>query len=336
MKFFQKDKIKFFFYRLISFFQNKKHVLDLDKKYILDSEVETLLNKKVPPLPINYNSRFSFNPAKYKKAFINDYLFNYFYNIISELQKKRIEKKIYNTLHFPKFLDLGCGFGPLALALKLNMLSKSKLKIDIKNNDIIYCGVDIREDCINFLKNAYKGEDNFYFHRHIVNDLSKNVDYLDNFNKFKQSKIGTVSESDGSETLYNLPFNFKSDIQWSSSFFTHLTPTAFINALKFICHSLHEDGLAINSFLILDNESYLSLKMGNADRSNRVMHDFGNFISPDIKNPLSATIYKLEFIEESFKNNGLRINSIQKGSWRGCNYRNNYHHYQDIIVAEKY
>lgn len=239
-------------------------------------------------------------------------------------------------MHFPKFLDLGCGFGPLALAIKLNILSKSKLKINIKNKDIIYCGIDIREDCINFLKNAYKDEDNFYFHRHPSHSSLKNIDYVGNFNKFKKAKNETVFKSNGSETLYNLPFNFKSDIQWSSSFFTHLTPQAFINALKFINHSLHKDGLAINSFLILDNESYLSMKMGNSDRSNNCMHDFGNFVSTDIKNPLTATIYKLEFIEQSFKNNGLKIKSIQKGSWRGCNYRNDYSHYQDIIVAEKY
>jgi SAM-dependent methyltransferase len=336
MVFPQKNKVKYFLYYLTNFFQNIKEVLGLDKKYILDSEIKMLLNKKIPSLLINYNSNFTLNRAKYKKAFINDYLFNYFYNIISELQKKRAEKKIYDTLHFPKFLDLGCGFGPLALAIKLNMLSKSQLKIDIKNNDIIYCGIDISEECISFLKNAYKGEDNFYFHRHAAYGLQNNIDYVGNFNKFKQAKVETVSESDGSETLYILPFNFKSDIQWSSSFFTHLTPAAFINALKFINQSLHEDGLAINSFLILDNESNLSIKMGNSDRSNYCMNDFGNFISPDKKNPLSATIYKLEFIEESFKNNGLRIKSIQKGSWRGCNYRNKYHHYQDIIVAEKY
>ena len=323
-----KAKIKIFFYNLINFF--------FCKSRYQDSEFEVLLSKKIPPLRINYNSKYVFNQLKYKKSFINDYLFNYFYNISSELQKKREEKKIYDILHFPKFLDLGCGFGPLALALKLNILSKSKLNVNIKNEDIIYCGIDIREDCINFLKDSYKDEYNFYFHRHLNHSLLKNVDYVGNFNKFKKFQNETVYESDGSEALYSLPFDFKSDIQWSSSFFTHLTPQAFINALKFINKCLDENGLAINSFLILDNESYLSMKMGNSDRPNNCMYDFGNFISTDKKNPLTATIYKLEFIEEAFKNNGLKIRSIQKGSWRGSNYKNNFLHYQDIIVAEKY
>jgi SAM-dependent methyltransferase len=322
-----KEKIKFFLYYLIKLFS---------KKLPLDSELEILLEKKIPPLHINYNTYYVFNQAKYKQSFINNYLFNYFYNIISELYKKRKEKKIYDILHFPKFLDLGCGFGPLALAINLNILSKKKLNINLKNNDIIYCGTDIRKDCINFLKNAYKDDKNFYFHRHIGNSSLNDVDYVGNFNKFKPQENKTVFASDGSETLYSLPFNYKCDVQWSSSFFTHLTSQAFENALKFINQCLDEDGLAINSFLILDNESYLSIKTGNSDRSNNYIYDFGNFVSTDFKNPLICTIYKLEFIEESFKNNGLKIKSIQKGSWRGCNYRNNYSHYQDIIVAEKY
>jgi hypothetical protein len=81
MKFLPREKIKLFFYYFINFF--------LGKKTPTDSEVEMLLNKKIPPLHINFNTKYVFNQTKYKKSFINDYLFNYFYNIISELQKKR-------------------------------------------------------------------------------------------------------------------------------------------------------------------------------------------------------------------------------------------------------
>lgn len=75
MKFSPKEKIKLFFYYLINFFCQKNYP---------DSEIEILLSKKIPPLHINYNTKYVFNQAKYKKSFINDYLFNYFYNIISE------------------------------------------------------------------------------------------------------------------------------------------------------------------------------------------------------------------------------------------------------------
>ena len=44
MVFPQKNKVKYFLYYLINFFQNIKEVLGLDKiKYILDSEIKILL-----------------------------------------------------------------------------------------------------------------------------------------------------------------------------------------------------------------------------------------------------------------------------------------------------
>jgi len=295
------------------------------KKYP-NLEIESICDKFTPSFFINYNVKIA---ANYKKNFISKYLHNYFYSAISELELKR---NIPTLL--PKILDIGCGFGPMALALKLHLFANMKLKKNIRDIEKIYVGIDIREDAINWLKNAYKDEKNFYFHKHLVQSVNK-IDYIGSIDKVIDGAVSkTDSDSSGEESQYNLGFDFKADIQWSSSLFTHLTPQAVTNTLEFINNNLDREGLAINSWLILDNQSYLSMEMGVSDRDVH-QYDFGSFVSRSKSNPLSTTIYKLEFIKEFYKKAGLKIISIKKGSWRGQGQKNNYCHYQDIIVSEK-
>lgn len=198
----------------------------------------------------------------------------------------------------------------MALALKLHLFSNMKLK-NIKDIEKIYVGIDIREDAINWLKNVYKDEKNFYFHKHSCKSENK-IDYIGLIDKVKNTAVSkTDFDSDGEESKYNLGFDFKADIQWSSSLFTHLTPQAVMKTLEFINNNLDREGLAINSWLILDNQSYLSMEMGLSDRGVH-RYDFGSFVSRSKSNPLSGTIYKLEFIKEFYKRAGLKIVSIKR------------------------
>lgn len=318
IKYLIKTKNLFFYYFVIFFF--------LKKKKYPNSEIEKFCDKLIPPFVINYNSKFTY---RYKKDFIDKYLHNFFYSAISELEQKRKRQTLS-----PRILDIGCGFGPMALALKLHLFANIKLKKDINQVKKQYVGIDTRDDAIDFLKNAYKDEKNFYFIKHIPESQYK-TNYIGSFNKInKQVFSKTDFHSDGEECKYNLGFDFKADIQWSSSLFTHLTSQGVTNALEFIKNNLDNEGIAINSWLILDNQSYLSMEMGLSDRGVH-RYDMGNFFSNNINNPLSCTIYKLEFIEESYKKAGLKIISIKKGSWRGSGLQNNYSHYQDIIISEK-
>ncbi len=156
----------------------------------------------------------------------------------------------------------------------------------------------------------------FFFHKHSPKSEC-NIDYIGLFNRINQSTISKTNfNSDGQESKYNLGFNFKADIQFSNSLFTHLTSQAVLCTLEFIRNNLDDEGLSINTWLILDNQSYLSMEMGLSDRSVH-RYDFGNFVSKSKNNPLSCAIYKLEFIEESYKTAGLKIRLIKRGSWRG-------------------
>lgn len=314
-----KNFFLYYFKILLYFFYNLK------KRYP-NSEIEKICDKLIPSFIINYNSKFTY---RYKKDFIDKYLHNFFYNAISELEQKRKRQTL-----FPRILDIGCGFGPMALALKLHLFASRKLRKDTNDIEKMYVGIDTRDDAIDFLNNAYKDEKNFIFVKHIPQSSCK-TDYIGLFNKFNKRVLSqTHFDSDGEECKYNLGFDFKADLQWSSSLFTHLTPSAVFNALEFINNNLDKQGLAINSWLILDNQSYLSMEMGLSDRGVH-RYDFGSFISKSINNPLSCTIYKLEFIKESYKKAGLKIISIKRGSWRGSNRQNSYSHYQDIIISEK-
>jgi hypothetical protein len=122
----------YYFTILLNFFYNLKKYPNL--------EIEKICDKLTPSFFINYNSKITIN---YKKDFIDKYLHNYFYSAISELELKRNTQTL-----LPRILDIGCGFGPMALALKLHLFSNMKLK----NIEKIYVGIDIRQDAINWLK----------------------------------------------------------------------------------------------------------------------------------------------------------------------------------------
>ena len=143
-----KNFFLYYFKILLYFFYNLK------KRYP-NSEIEKICDKLIPSFIINYNSKFTY---RYKKDFIDKYLHNFFYNAISELEQKRKRQTL-----FPRILDIGCGFRPMALALKLHLFSNIKLKKNIKDIEKIIVGIDIREDAINYLKKAYKDEKNFFF-----------------------------------------------------------------------------------------------------------------------------------------------------------------------------
>ena len=265
--------------------------------------------KYIIPQKQNYN--WGSGSKNYINNFASQEILYYLPEIINYCGKSYFE----NTL--PKILDLGCGLGPMALAYKLYF---EELLVD----KISYVGVDINEKAIEFLSNAYPK--NFFFHLH---DSGDEINYIGKNLKGNINK--TISHSDGNECNYNLGFDFKSDIQWSSSFFTHLTPKAVDKSLNFIKKNLSDDGVSFNSWLIVDNFTKASMKIGRLDRN--LNCDFGEYLSYSDSNPLVCSAYKIDFIKEIYKKNGMEITSILRGSWRG-GVKNDFNHYQDIIVSK--
>ena len=61
-----------------------------------------------------------------------------------------------------KILDFGCGWGPMAIALKIYQ--------DTTCRTIQYYGVDVMIDAINFLSDKFREAQNFsFFHNDMVN-----------------------------------------------------------------------------------------------------------------------------------------------------------------------
>jgi hypothetical protein len=114
--------------------------------------------------------------------------------------------------------------------------------------------------------------------------------------------------------------------------FTHITPTALSNVVKFIFETLSDEGVAFNTCHIIDPESFFLMKTGLADRY--LKYDFGTFMSYSDKNPLLNTAYKIHYINEVYENNGLKIINIIKGNWRNIKKKGNGID-QDIIIAKK-
>ena len=268
----------------------------------------------IPPLKLNYNYNSSI--INYKKNFLNAAFKTYFPTIL-EFQKKINYKSNKNF-----FLDLGCGFGPMAAAY-LNYVNMKKSK-KINYN---YIGVDINEIAISWLNDKYKDKKIFNFILHNT-ELSK--DYLQS----KSKGIKTDADSDASEVEYKIPENFKCDIQWSWSYFTHLTPESCKKVLKLVNNVAEKDSLQFNSWLIFDDESSFALESGLANRI--LPYDMGSYLTRSKENPLTATCYKKEFIEEIYNKSGLEIIKVIKGNWTSTNtIEKNYNINQDLIISKK-
>jgi SAM-dependent methyltransferase len=284
----------------------------------------------IPPLSLNYNWSDT-DKTLYEQEFAASYS-----KRILPLAIEQIEnEEIASGQRLPRILDIGCGFAPLALGYKILMdaCRPWMLSENAKNNieEILYLGIDIRSDAIMWLKSAYSCDTRFSFDLHHANASS---DYVGDFEPSKKvNTTATSATSDGSECLFQLPSPYLADFQWSASVFTHLTPQAVINALQFIRSSLSPEGVSINTWLIADQQSCLAMSTGEADRKLEI--DKGEFLTYSERNPLLCTAYKLDFIKKNYRQAGLEIQSIEKGSWRGCGVENQYGNYQDVIVAKR-
>lgn len=166
-------------------------------------------------------------------------------------------------------------------------------------------------------------------HEFIFNDVPDEFDYI-TANELNHT---TEDISDvGEEGNFNI--NFKHNIQWSSSVFTHMTKNRAQTALMSIANAADDKSAQINSWLIIDNLSRLAMKTGPADRN--LEHEMDGFYTNNLKSPLECTAFKEDVIYDLYKNAGLKDTSIEYGNWRNNEIANERTgHYQDIIISRK-
>ena len=275
------------------------------------TKLEQLIQKLTPPRKKNWNWG---RQRGYTKQFSADFIEYIFPYLLSNAENEGL------SIENLSFLDIGCGWAPLAIPFVI--FNQSTNDLNKKNR---YLGLDIREDAIQWLIHTYSDYPSVQFHWH---KALKEVDYIG----AEHSQSKTFAASSGEETKFKLPKNFSHNIQWSSSVFTHLTPEACLNALKSIkANAYVSNNIQFNTWLIIDDESRYSLEAEIADR--KLPIDCGDFLTYSRRNPLVCTAFKIEAIERFYDRAGLEIIRIDRGAWRGHAYKNRANHYQDIVIS---
>jgi SAM-dependent methyltransferase len=284
--------------------------------------IKSALQTLIPPLAINYNTAET-SAQEYTEKFASEYLGNFLPRCLEVLEGQFMLGAV------PRILDIGCCLGPMAFAYAALREAVRPLKANATKG-LGYVGIDIRADAVSWLRQAYQDQPDCLFHLH---EAAKSADYVGDFGADRKNTATTWAQSDGTECDFRLPMSFMADLQWSSSFFTHLTPQAVEHALAFVASSLSPEGRAVNTWLIVDTHSCLALASGAADRQLPV--DAGHYLTYSKENPLVCTAYKLPFIVDAYARAGLQIVSIERGHWRGGTTRNLFGHYQDVIISRK-
>ena len=265
-----------------------------------------MLGSLIPPYDINYNHDGS--REDYIKSFSESFLRYYLPQSILYCSNPNIQ----SGEKLPQILDIGCGFAQMGHALAIAKQACKPLRGNHDQpSELTYLGIDIRKDSISWLNQAYNNLKDFGFHHH---EASQAADYVGKFTTCRQADSQTFAHSDGSECKYNIGIHYEADIQWSSSLFTHLTFNGCQETLFFAAKHLKLDGVCINTWLIADTGSCLSMASGAADRN--CVIDHGPYLTYSAENPLVCTVYKLSAIKELYSKAGLTIKHILRGSWK--------------------
>lgn len=286
---------------------NKLHLYFSAKKTI-----SPVIKKLTPPKKNNWNQ--SIGHLGYLQQFSYNFINFYYPYILSNCREYNVDASTVT------FLDIGCGWGPMAIPFLINEISVR----GNKSAGIRYLGIDIRKDAIDWLTHAYAGYPFIKFQHHQTDAMA---DYIGG--ELDQGQ--TTSISNGDEAAFNIPADFVHNVQWSSSVFTHLTPQACGRALESIRKSSLENSIQINTWLIIDDESKYSLALEIADRQLPI--DCGEYLTYSEKNPLVCTAYKIDVVKDMYANAGFEILKIERGAWRGLATTNPANHYQDIVVS---
>ena len=155
------------------------------------SELKVKIAKLTPPRSKNWNWSKE-NKGGYAKQFSVNFIEHIFPYLLKNM------RELYIPMDNLKILDIGCGWAPLAIPF---LIFKSKAGSEATGGAISYLGIDIREDAIEWLSNAYASYPDFKFqwHRAITE-----ADYIG----AQHSKSKTLYESDGRETNFEIQKDF--------------------------------------------------------------------------------------------------------------------------------
>ena len=202
-----------------------------------------------------------------------------------------------------KMLDIGCGCGLLAMNLKNYM-----------NDEGRYVGVDINKPVIKWSQRNVKKGNIFKF---------QHIDISNGYYRLQGSQ---------NDSKFRFPFDDKKfDFIFLKSVFTHMKMDGIVNYLQEIERMLSDNGRALVTFFVLNDEQAKLKKEGK----NKLFFNFGDERTKWVcKNcPEMSIAFHEDDLLDKLKMCKLRLKKpIFYGTWAG---RENSLYLQDMLLIEK-
>ena len=216
-------------------------------------------------------------------------------------------KKLFLSLLKPKpsikILDIGSGIGRKTLPLtKFINKQGSYDGIEIVTKGVVWCKKHITKRFPNF-----------------------NFIHADIYNGFYNPK-GKVKPN-----KYIFPFrNNYFDVVIATSVFTHMLPRDVENYHKEIGRVLKKGGKSYLTYFVINSETKKFMKKNV--RGLQFIETNKGYLTTVLKTPEIATAYTENDIKKIYRESGMMIKTINRGSWCG---RKDGISYQEIIIAKK-
>ncbi len=197
-----------------------------------------------------------------------------------------------------RVLEIGSGYGRVALALTEYLTTGS------------YDGVEIIQDGVDWANEQIGSRcPNFRFHHADVSN-------------------GYVDRGSGAAVRYTFPFGADSfDFIYLTSVFTHMRPAEIAHYLKEMARMLAPKGRTFATFYLVDD---FTLPRLAAETGQRFPYALDDFFTSSLETPESAIAVRTKDVMRWYADAGLSVECIRYGSWSG---RPNPLTWQDAVVA---
>jgi len=279
------------------------HRRSLEASWLRESTLRTI-DPRIPDPAINYNQDQAASYSEYVSGFIERACEHELPALLEIGGPTESEDPFV-------FLDYGCGLGRLAYAFTEHFGRDEHRQ---------YIGYEIHPDATAFLLSAYADYPN-------VSVVSERIALQDSYVEIRQGASDSSGRpADDVELAGRIGRSV--DLQFSHSVFTHMYRQAIVHVLRELCEI--PVNLAVNTWLLVDEEARANIGAGRADRRLPIKGD--GFWTYDRANPLMCTAYDFDVMQELYAEGGHEIVEVKWGTWSGREPSQDFT-YQDVVIS---